>query len=64
MCMKYAVKSCQGRFANLAFFKPDYEVLALFGNHKKLDKIWLFFSQKGLAVEKDYLSCIFIANLF
>jgi len=38
--------------------------LAFFGNKKKSDKIWLFFSWKGLALEKHCLSSIFIKNLF
>jgi len=63
----------QTRVANLAFFKPDFEILAFlntFGFFGKLKKIqtksgffWLFFRSKGLDLEKHCLSCIFITNL-
>jgi len=52
------------RVANLAFLKPDFQILAFFenfwlffGNQKKPDKIWLFlafFSRKDLALEKHF----------
>jgi len=60
------------RVANLFFSKLDFEILAFcntlaFLEIKKPDKIWLFlafFSQKGLALAKHCLSCVFITNLF
>ena len=63
------------RVANLAFLKPDFEILAffehlwLFLEIKKPEKsgfsgfFWLIFSRIGLALAKHCLSCIFITNL-
>jgi len=47
-------------FENLAFFQHFW----LFLEIKKSRKNLAFFSQKGLALAKHYLSCIFITNLF
>jgi len=58
------------RVVDLAFLKPDFEILAFltplafFENQKNTDKIWLVFTQKGLALAKHCLSCVFIINLF
>jgi len=58
--------------ANLAFLKPDFEILAFltplafFRNKKSQTKSGLFcffFSWKGLDLEKHCLSCIFVTNL-
>jgi len=61
------------RAANLAFLKPDFEILAFFerlwlflGNKKSLTKsgfFWLFFSRKGLDLEKHCQSCIHYKSL-
>jgi len=61
------------RVANLAFLKPDFEILALFDHlwlflevkksQTKSGFFWLFFSRTGLDLEKHCLSCIFITNL-
>jgi len=55
----------------VGFLKPDFEILfffrttlAFFGNQKTPDNIWLYFSRKSLALEKHYLSGIFITDLF
>ena len=47
------------RVANLAFLKPDFEILA-FSN--ALDKIWLFFSRKGLTLTEHCVTCISITK--
>jgi len=59
--------------ANLAFLKPDFEILAIceyfwlfFRNKKSQTKsgfFWPVFSRKGLALEKRCLNCIFINKL-
>ena len=62
------------RVANLAFLKPNFEIQAFFdalGSFWKSKipvKIWLFFfiffSLKGLALAKHFLSCVFITNFW
>jgi len=59
--------------ANLAYSKPEFESLASFEHlcffleikksQAKVGFFLHFFSQKGLALAKDCLSCIFITNL-
>jgi len=56
-------------FANLGYLKPDFEILAFFNAHVNIGSnlgfsFYFFFSRKGLALAKHWLSCIFIANLF
>jgi len=60
------------RVANLAFWKPEFEILAFFntfgffGNKKKPEKSgfsWLIFNRIGLALAKHCLSCICNANV-
>ena len=60
------------RVANLAFLKPDFEILAFFEHlwlfleikmSEKSGFFWLIFSRIGLALAKHCLSCIFITNL-
>jgi len=47
------VISITDRVTDLAFLKPDFEILAFFGNKKKPDKIWLYLA--FFTVEKAWL---------
>jgi len=60
------------RVANLAFLKPDFEILAFLAHlafyekekSKKSSTFWRVVCWKSLALTKHSLSCIFITNLF
>jgi len=62
------------RVANLAFMKPDFEILAFlntfryFGNQKIQTKSVFFLAflsvEKAMTLAKQCLSCIFLTNLF